>query len=124
MRRRPNDREAILDAAVRDGKIEASRRAEYARRYDANPSVIRNLLTAPIEQGGLMPGLVRLDAGAAEDPGYDPNWLTASERQRLAEVRSAAPGAPPLRHRLLRRPWRTRRRPQRPMTATTTTRRG
>jgi hypothetical protein len=95
MRRRPNDREAILDAAIRDGKIEASRRAEYARWYDANPAAIRNLLTASVEQGGLMHGLVRNDPGAvaASESEYDLNWLTAAERQRLAEIRSGAPVA-------------------------------
>jgi len=52
--------------------------------YDENPDVIANLLTAPVEQGGLMPGLAAATPPAPAE-GYDPAWLTASERAQLAK---------------------------------------
>ncbi len=70
-------RDSVLDEAVRAGKIAAASREDYRRKYDADPVAIRRLLTARVEEGGLMPGLV----GPGEDPvtaapgGYDSSWL-------------------------------------------------
>lgn len=62
-------RDQIIASAIRAGKIAADRRDEYRRMYDADPKAIRNLLTASVEQGGLMPGIVL----AADD--YPAEWL-------------------------------------------------
>src|SRR5438067_1161812 len=60
--RRPGvDRETAIAAAIRDGKIDGARADEYRRMWDANPGIIRRLLTARVEDGGLMPGLVRAE---------------------------------------------------------------
>jgi hypothetical protein len=52
---RTAEREAALDAAVREGRIDADQRDEYARLYDANPRAIGDLLTGRAERGRLMP---------------------------------------------------------------------
>ena len=88
-------RDNILDDAMRAGKIAAANRDEYRRMYDADPVAIRRLLTARVEEGGLMPGLV----GPGEDPasaapgGYDESWLSPIERERIARA-TGGPNAP------------------------------
>ena len=52
---RTAEREAALDAAVREGRIDADQRDKYARLYDANPRAIGDLLTGRAERGRLMP---------------------------------------------------------------------
>jgi len=91
-------RENILDDAIRAGRIAASDRDRYARLYDADPRVTRQLLTAKVEEGGLMPGLV----GPGEDPttaadpsGYDAGWLSPIERQRIAQAGGPSPAPSP-----------------------------
>jgi hypothetical protein len=49
------EREAALDAAIGEGRIDADQRDEYARLYDANPRAIGDLLTGRAERGRLMP---------------------------------------------------------------------
>ena len=84
-------RDNVLDEAIRAGKIAAADRDRYRRMYDSQPVETRRLLTARVEEGGLMPGLV----GPGEDPataapgGYDPSWLSPQERQRVAAQQSA-----------------------------------
>ncbi len=79
------DRDSVLNQAIRSGKIAASDRDHYARMYDRLPTETRRLLTARVEEGGLMPGL----RGSGEDPataapgGYDPSWLSPLERERI-----------------------------------------
>ena len=99
MRRNQNqrtpDRESVIAAAIGAGKIEAGRADEYRRMYDANPAIIRNLLTANVEDGGLMPGLVQaeeMNADAAS--AYDQSWLTPGERTALAGRHTAPPTRP------------------------------
>lgn len=95
-RHNTTDRDRVLDAAIRAGKIAAADRDRYARMYDANPHPTRRLLTARVEEGGLMPGLV----GPGEDPatatpgGYDPQWLTPGERERVAKAAPLPSPAP------------------------------
>lgn len=87
-----NDRDEIINAAIRDQKIRASQRGDMERLYDTNPEAMRNLLTADVRQGGLLPGIVPAEDEAAAS-GYDQQWLTPGERARLGQV-SAAPAAP------------------------------
>ena len=90
-------RENILDDAIRAGKIAAASRDEYRRLYDAQPQVTRQLLTAKVEEGGLMPGLVGPgEAATAADPsGYDESWLSPIERQRIASAGGPSPAPSP-----------------------------
>jgi hypothetical protein len=87
-----NDRDQIINAAIRDQKIRPSQRDDMERLYDTNPEAMRNLLTADVRQGGLLPGIVPAETEAAAS-GYDQQWLTPGERARLGQV-SAAPAAP------------------------------
>jgi hypothetical protein len=93
-RTRPAGRDQVIDAAIRDGKLAAGQRDEYQRLYDGNPSAIHNLLTARVEEGGLMPGLVGSGA-LLDEHAYDESFLTPGERQMLASRRTAAPATPP-----------------------------
>jgi hypothetical protein len=95
---RRNDRETVIKAAIYDGKIPAEEANKYRRMWDGNPSAIRNLLTASVEQGGLMPGLVGAGGTAATaalpDDAYEESWLTPQERAAVAANRAApAPAA-------------------------------
>jgi hypothetical protein len=49
------EREAALDAAVGEGRIDARQREAFARLYDASPRAIGDLLTGRDERGRLMP---------------------------------------------------------------------
>lgn len=90
-------RDNILDDAIRAGKIAAARREEYGRMYDADPVSIRRLLTAKVEEGGLMPGLVGPGEDLTTAPGpsdYDESWLSPIERERIAGARGGSRPAP------------------------------
>lgn len=51
-------RDQLLDAAITAGKIAEDRRSVYAKMYDADPAGTERLLTASVDEGGLMPGQV------------------------------------------------------------------
>lgn len=89
------DRDATIDAAARAGKIRASDAPRYRKMYDAQPDVIRNLLTAKVDQGGLLPGQVSAQENAAALAAYDPSWLTAGERSALAGREALTPAPSP-----------------------------
>jgi len=66
--------------------------------YDADPRVTRQLLTAKVEEGGLMPGLVGPGEGpatAADPSSYDAGWLSPIERQRIAQAGGPSPAPSP-----------------------------
>jgi hypothetical protein len=94
MRSRGNatsNRDETINAAVRDGKIRAADADQYRQMWDANPEPIRNLLTASVGAGGLMPGLIPASERQAATAGeYNEDWLSATERDRLAHVRTAS----------------------------------
>lgn len=51
-------REVLIGQAVQHRKIAAERASDYRKMYDAMPEQVEHLLTAPVEQGGLMAGIV------------------------------------------------------------------
>lgn len=87
-----SERDQIINRAIHDQRISASQADEYRRLYDAQPAVIRRLLTAKGGEGGLMPGLAS-DSDAL-DGDYDPTWLTARERAALGARETTAPRPP------------------------------
>lgn len=69
-------REMLIGHAVAARKIAPDRAADYRRMFDANPSGVAHLLTAPVREGGLMAGNAAvhnpIPPGADE---YPPEWL-------------------------------------------------
>lgn len=52
------DRDAIIQAAIQDGKFPVSRRSHYEAMWDRDAEGAHHLLTASVEDGGLAKGLV------------------------------------------------------------------
>lgn len=79
------NRDQLIDRAIRERRISAAQRDEFARMYDAQPAAIEHLLTAAVGEGGLMPGLAAahetIDSTTAA---YDPAWLNDRERAAVA----------------------------------------
>lgn len=79
------ERDEIIAAAVRDGKILASSAYDVARGYDTAPDRYKTLLTGPVKAGGLAPGIAPAIAqvtgqAGAEPDAYPDGWLSPSER--------------------------------------------
>jgi hypothetical protein len=87
-------RDEVIGAAVAARKIRASDRAGYERMWASDQVTARRLLTAPIEEGGLAPGIVaRSEAGGTvnDDETYDMGMLTHQERARIEAARGGRP---------------------------------
>lgn len=73
------ERDNLIAAAVRERKIAADREADYRRMWNADPAVIRRLLTARVADGGLAAGQVVAGssppAAPAEPDGYPREWF-------------------------------------------------
>ncbi len=69
-------RDGIIAMAVKARKIAPDRADDYRRLYDADPRGIFNLLTAPVEEGGLMAGInVGGDPFPEQPTDYPRDWL-------------------------------------------------
>jgi hypothetical protein len=103
-----NEREQIIQRALQERRISAAQVPEYRRLFDAQPDLIKQLLTAKSENGGLMPGLMANVDDTADTQGYDESWLSPAERQQIAArrapVASPAPAAPAPTHASARAP--------------------
>jgi hypothetical protein len=86
-----SEREQVLAQAIRERRISASQADEYRRIYDAQPLVMKHLLTASHAEGGLMPGLVAYEDHYDAGSDYDESWLTPQERTAVASRRTVAP---------------------------------
>jgi hypothetical protein len=74
-------RELLIGEAVAARKIAADRAGDYRRMYDAMPAEVEHLLTAPVESGGLMAGMIApptpapFTPNAAGPTDYPQNWV-------------------------------------------------
>lgn len=69
-------RDGLIAHAVQTRKIAPDRADDYRRLYDADPRGIHHLLTAPVEQGGLMAGNAAAVAPFEAQPDeYPTEWL-------------------------------------------------
>ncbi len=76
-------RDGIIAKAIKARKIAPDRADDYRRLYDADPRGIFNLLTAPVEDGGLMAGInIGGDPFPEQPTGYPAEWLGDSLRGR------------------------------------------
>jgi hypothetical protein len=95
------EQENIIATALREGRIRPGDVQSYRNMFAnaASAPVARTLLTASVEQGGLMAGLVPVSergelpqgdatTAAANDTGYDRGWLTPGEQQRIDQVKA------------------------------------
>lgn len=79
-------RETLIGNAIRARKIAADRADDYRRLYDADPVTITRLLTAPVEQGGLMAGIAFDRSGQPAPPPedeYPAEWLPETRGKAL-----------------------------------------
>lgn len=83
------ERDRILTAAVKDGRIPPSRKEHYRKMFASDPDGTKTLLTAEVEAGGLAKNAIPVsedgevpatDAQAAAT--YDESWLSPAERAR------------------------------------------
>lgn len=85
------DRDTIISAAVREGRIAPSRRQHWETKWAADQEEVRTLLTAAVDKGGLAPGLIpvnpagsELAANATEDQSaYPKEWLPELHREEV-----------------------------------------
>jgi hypothetical protein len=89
----PNERDRLINAAIAAGKFPESRRAHYARLYDAQPQATARFidtLAAGVVPDVTVPEPAYPAAAGAPSPGpseYPDTGLSASERQRVAAIR-------------------------------------
>jgi len=84
-------RDGIIALAVKARKIAPDRAGDYSRMYDADPRGIFNLLTAPVEEGGLMAGInIGGDPFPEQPTGYPRDWLP--ETRGGGDIGFADPG--------------------------------
>ena len=81
------ERENLLTKAVEDGKIPPARKEHWRKLYKADPegtkATIESLAdVVPLKERGSSPSE---DTASAE--GYDQSWLSAKEREQVAEAR-------------------------------------
>lgn len=84
-------RDVLIAQAVKDRKIAAHDVGKYRRWYDGNPAAYAHLLTASVEHGGLMPGLV--PEGESAPDGYPKEWLGGNQPTGAVVFEEAAPSA-------------------------------
>lgn len=81
-------RSGIVAAAVKEGRIAPAQRSHFENMFKSDPAGTEKLLTAKVEDGGLMPGTIPVEArgqdiaatGQADDA-YDPSWLPELQAQ-------------------------------------------
>jgi hypothetical protein len=81
-RQQTDDRNQIIDAAIKAGKIAPSRRDFWLKKFEADEEEARTFLTAAADKGGLAPGLIpvqeRGHTASDEDltvEAYPKEWL-------------------------------------------------
>jgi len=86
-RQQSDDRNRIIDAAIREGRIAPSRRDHWLAKFNADEQEATTLLTASADQGGLAPGLVPVAQVGQEQPledttieAYPAEWLPEIQR--------------------------------------------
>jgi hypothetical protein len=95
--------EQEIAAALRDGKIRPAEVPSYRNMYAtaATREIAHRMLTASVDDGGLMPNLVPVaergdapptsgpggDTSGAVDASYDETWLNPQERNRIHAVK-------------------------------------
>lgn len=98
-----SERETVIKAAIKAGKIAPADKASYQNMFKENPESARRLLTASVDKGGLREGLIPVSErgvaepdgeGVAASDGYDQSWLTPKERQRIQAVKDGTYEAP------------------------------
>lgn len=82
-------RDAVITAAIRQGRIAVARREHYVQAWETDPEGTETLLTADVSAGGLAPGLVPVTAAVGSDGDGD---------QPVAEVADAEHDAYMARH--------------------------
>lgn len=70
-------RDLLIDKAVSARKISAERASEFRSMFDRSPLAVANLLTAPVDKGGLMAGINMGGKAfaASEEAEYPAEWL-------------------------------------------------
>lgn len=102
-------RDRLIAKAVADRKISADRADDYRRMYNASPETIERLLTASVEQGGLVAGINLGGNPFPELPtDYPAEWLPEVQGKQLhgkidyedaaAAIDGASHALPPQRH--------------------------
>lgn len=79
-------RDMLIGNAVAARKIAADRADDYKRLFDADPSSITHLLTAPVERGGLMAGVAYDRAGQpvpSPPTDYPAEWLPETRGRQV-----------------------------------------
>lgn len=88
-RQQVEDRDSVISAAIREGRIAPSRRNHWETKWAADQEEVRTLLTASVEKGGLAAGLIPVDTvghsmdGSAQQPdasAYPAEWLPEINR--------------------------------------------
>lgn len=85
---RVRTREALMSAAIKDGKIPPARREHWSASYDRDPEGTAQFLAAapagliPVEEIGHSQDV---NASAQDDLGYDDRFLTPAEREKRDE---------------------------------------
>jgi hypothetical protein len=83
-----DERRAMIDRAIAEGRFGPARREHYARLVERDEQGTRMLLSASPLAGGLAVGVA---AGTTrEDEGYPPEWITPAERRRRDAPRAQA----------------------------------
>lgn len=72
-------RDLLIGRAVSARKIAPDRAEDFRRLFAADPNTVERLLTAPVEQGGLMAGVAELDNPRPIPPTeYPREWIAGS----------------------------------------------
>lgn len=87
------DRDEVISAAIKAGKVPKSRQAHWQEQWKRDPEGTRHLLTATVEKGGLAAGLIPVTEQGASPSGDDladadayPKGLFPDLDQRNAEI--------------------------------------
>jgi hypothetical protein len=69
-------RDLLIANAVKARKIAPDRADDYRRLFDADPHGVKRLLTAPVEEGGLMAGVAAVENPLPPVPtDYPREWI-------------------------------------------------
>jgi hypothetical protein len=92
-RQKRGDRDEIIAAAIRTGRIAPSRQSHWEKQWAADEDGVRTLLTAPEDKGGLAAGLIPVAASGgtvpqehntAEQDAYPKEWLPELNREEVS----------------------------------------
>jgi hypothetical protein len=93
------DKDALINGAIKAGKFPPARKAHYSAMYDADPVGTRDLIENVLQEGTIpmqARGTVGQDNGdpssTAQFSGgaaYDPSWLSETERRHISAAKGA-----------------------------------